>query len=356
MASKQVHYNMDSIESKGAIYNLIYGEKSNGKSWQVKHKRGVLKYLKTGKRFVLLRRWREDITNLWIEQYFADVDVAGLTKNKYNCIIVYRKVLYFAIASAEGKVTRGDKIGYVMALSTEQHYSGGSFLDVEDIIFEEFQERGQYLRDESKKLEILYSTIDRKRGVTRVWLVGNAISKINPYIQDWDLDKVIRKQKQGDIDVVTIHNEENDVSIAIEYCKSSGGKQMSIKNQMIDKGIWQCDEQPKLKKSYKEYKKIFTIGFFFKGFKYLGELIKDNETGEKIWFIKPYVKDFKEKTVIISDVISQSPYWKCDIYNTNFKNQKLNEILKTFREDSIFYSDDLTGTEFKKAINFIIRR
>ena len=105
-----------------------------------------------------------------------------------------------------------------------------------------------------------------------------------------------------------------------------------------------------------EYKKIFTIGFFFKGFKYLGELIKDNETGERIWFIKPYVKDFKEKTVIISDVISQSPYWKCDIYNTNFKNQKLNEILKTFREDSIFYSDDLTGTEFKKAINFIIRR
>lgn len=356
MASKQVHYNMDNIESKGAIYNLIYGEKSNGKSWQVKHKRGILKYLKTGKRFVLLRRWREDITNLWIEQYFADVDVAGLTKNKYNCIVNYRKVLYLAIASEDGKVVRGDKIGYVMALSTEQHYSGGSFLDVEDIIFEEFQERGNYLRDEAAKLEILYSTIDRKRGVTRVWLVGNAISKINPYIQDWNLDKVIRKQKQGDIDVITIHNEENDVTIAIEYCMSSGGKQMSIKNQMIDKGIWQSDNQPKLKKSYNEYEVIYIIGFFFKGFKYLGEYIRDKETKEKVWFIKPYVKDFKDKTIVVSDNISQSPYWICDIYNTTFKNNKLNNLLKTFREDSIFYSDDLTGTEFKKAINFIIRR
>lgn len=159
MATKQVHYNMDSIESKGAIYNLIYGEKSNGKSWQVKHKRGVLKYLKTGKRFVLLRRWREDITNLWIEQYFADVDVAGLTKNKYNCIIVYRKVLYFAIANEDGKVTRGDKIGYVMALSTEQHYSGGSFLDVEDIIFEEFQERRKLHQAVNRKNWRYYITL-----------------------------------------------------------------------------------------------------------------------------------------------------------------------------------------------------
>ena len=32
-----------------------------------------------------------------------------------------------------------------MALSTEQHYSGGSYLDVDTIIFEEFMER-RYVR------------------------------------------------------------------------------------------------------------------------------------------------------------------------------------------------------------------
>ena len=33
------------------------------------------------------------------------------------------------------------KIGYVVALSTEQNYAGASYLDVDDIIFEEFMSR-----------------------------------------------------------------------------------------------------------------------------------------------------------------------------------------------------------------------
>ena len=37
---KIVHYNMDEIDKIGANYNLIWGERSNGKSYQVKHKKG----------------------------------------------------------------------------------------------------------------------------------------------------------------------------------------------------------------------------------------------------------------------------------------------------------------------------
>ena len=39
LASKQIHYNIDAITKLNATYNLIYGEKSNGKSYQVKHKK-----------------------------------------------------------------------------------------------------------------------------------------------------------------------------------------------------------------------------------------------------------------------------------------------------------------------------
>lgn len=237
MAKIQVHYNLDNIDKLNATYNLIYGEKSNGKSYQVKHKKGVEKYLQTGRRFILLRRWKEDITSAWIEKYFSDVDVAKLTNNKYNCIVMYKKTLYFAnYSSTDGKTTKGDKIGYAMSLSTEQHFSGASYLDVDDIIFEEFMERGNYLPNEPEKLEIFYSTVDRKRGTTRVWLVGNTISRVNPYLYQWDLQKIVRKQEQGDIDLITIHNEENDVTLALEYCKSSGGKTMAIGNakSMVD--------------------------------------------------------------------------------------------------------------------------
>lgn len=183
---KQVHYNIDEIDKTNANFYIIYGEKSNGKSYQVKHKKGVEHYLETGKRFILLRRWREDISSLWIEQYFADVDVVKLTKGKYNCIVNYRRVLYFAIYDEKtGKTKRFEKIGYVMALSTEQHMSSASFLDVDMIIYEEFFERGIYLAREPDRLSVFYSTIDRKRGTTKLYCVGNSITKVNPYMRDW---------------------------------------------------------------------------------------------------------------------------------------------------------------------------
>lgn len=92
---KQIHYNLDNIDKIGAKFNIIYGERSNGKSYQVKHKKAIEKYLKTGKRFILMRRLREEITSEKIEQYFQDVDVSKLTNGKFNCILLYRKRIYF---------------------------------------------------------------------------------------------------------------------------------------------------------------------------------------------------------------------------------------------------------------------
>ena len=39
-----IHYNIDNIDSKNALFNLILGEKSGGKSYQVKHKKAVEHY------------------------------------------------------------------------------------------------------------------------------------------------------------------------------------------------------------------------------------------------------------------------------------------------------------------------
>lgn len=355
--SKQVHYNIDELDKEQANFNIIFGEKSNGKSYQVKHKKAVEYYLKTGRRFILLRRWREDINNLWIEQYFADVDVAKLTKNKYNIITCYRKVLYLSNINLEtSKITRGEKIGYVMALSTEQHYSGGSFLDVDNIIFEEFMERGTYLKNEPDKLMILYSTIDRKRGTTKIYMVGNSITRVCPYINDWGLDTIFKNIKQGEIKTKQILNEETEVKIAIEYCKASGGKSMTIGNasSMIDSGAWQTFPQPKLPKSRKEYKSLYMFGFQFKGFKFLCELLKDEK--DICWYIYPYYKEFNEKIIVFSDVIKPSKYWQRDIYNISINNEKLKDLFGTFKENKIFYSSDLCGTDFKQVIDFQIRR
>lgn len=247
-----------------------------------------------------------------------------------------------------------------MSLSTEQHESGASYLDVEDIIFEEFMERGVYLAHESQKLMALYSTIDRKRGVVRLWLVGNTITRVNPYLYDWNLQKIVRKQKQGDIDVIDIPTEDGEcVKLAIEYCKSSGGRSMTIgsSSKMIDSGAWQSFPQPKLSKSKKCYKINYRFVFQYQDFKFLCELLIDKDKPDNIaWFIYPKYNDIKKGTLVISDKISTSPYWQRDIYNLTIKNDRLKELLATFRESNIFYSDDLTGTDFKQLIDFTIRR
>lgn len=359
MGIKQIHYNLDNILKLNANFNLIYGEKSNGKSYQVKHKIGVLHYLETGMRFILLRRWREDISNLWIEQYFADVDVEKLTNNKYNCITQYRKVLYFSVYDKEtGKTKRFEKIGYVMSLSTEQHMSSASFLDVDMIIYEEFMERGSYIVHEPDRLMILYSTIDRKRGTTKLFMVGNSISRVCPYINEWGLEKIFRKLNQGQIETKVIETENTKVTIAIEYCMSSGGKSMTIGNasKMVDSGSWQTFPQPKLTKSIKNYNILYRFGFQYKAFKFLCDYLEDKETHDLCFFIYPYSKEFKENLIIFSDVIKQSPYWQRDIYNISINNDNLKRFFQNFKENKIFYSDDLCGTDFKQVIDFTIKK
>ena len=353
----QVKYNIDTIDKEDANFNIIYGEKSNGKSYQVKHKKAVIKYLKTGKRFILMRRWAEDLKSDWIEKYFSDVDIQNLTNNKYNCITMYRNELFLTTINENFKKIRGEKIGYAIPLSLEQRYSSASFLDVEDIIFEEFMSRGVYIANEPNKLMTFYSTVDRKRGTTKLWLVGNTVSRVCPYLNDWGLTDIMRNQKQGEIKTKIIHNEENDVKIAIEYCRSSGGKTMTIGSAktMIDSGNWQEDVQPKLPKSKKCYKIIYRFGFQYKSFKFLCELLKDNESKDICYFIYPFDGEFKN-LVVFSDVVKTSNFWQRNIYNTNFNNKRLNNIFKEFRETNIFYSSNLCGTDFKQCIDFEIRK
>ena len=99
---------------------------------------------------------------------------------------------------------------------------------------------------------------------------------------------------------------------------------------------------------------MFLSGFQYKGFRFVGVLLKDIKTKDFVWFIYPRQKEFSEKMLVFSDQIKQSQYWQRNIYNLTFENERLQKALSTFRESNIFYSDDLTGTDFKASIDFSI--
>ena len=384
--TKKIYYNIDKLDKLGASINILYGERSNGKSYQLKHKKGIIPYLKNttsysrnyrdkekiiednikhGTRFILLRRNKEEVSSEKVEQYLNDIDIMSLTNDEYNCFSIYKKGIYLAKYDNEtGKTKRYEKIGYTMSLSTEQNYAGASYLDVHDIIFEEFMTRTVYLSNEPDKLMNLYSTVDRKRGTTRLWLVGNSISRVCPYLEEWGLMDLIRNLKQGEIKTRWISTNQQDedgidieVLLAIEYCRSTGNSSFAIGKHadMLNKGNWQSDPQPHLKYSIKEYKFLYRIGFQYQSFKFLADYIMDKEYNT-CWYIYPYNGEFKKDLLVFSDIIKESKYWQKDIYNPSINNDNLKNLLQTFKENKIFYATDLVGTDFKQAIDFVIRK
>ena len=220
-------------------------------------------------------------------------------------------------------------------------------------------------KNEPAKLMNLFSTIDRGRGITKLWLVGNTITKVCPYLVEWDLLSVIRNMKQGDIKEKWIKTGEVDengiaieVKLAFEYCGGDNITNFVIgaHSEMINKGEWQVDMQPHLPKSLNEYKSVFKMIMDYKSFKFIAEYLVDLKYKYGCWFIKPYNGEIKDKTLVFSDKINVSPYYQRDIYNPLINNHNLRELLQTFKESNIFYASDEVGTDFKQAIDFEIRK
>ena len=374
---KIVYYNLDPIDSENALFNIIYGEKGNGKSYQIKHKKGIKPYLESlvrdsindRDRFMLIRRWKEEIKPEKIEQYFRDVDIYDLTEGKYNCITLFKGKLWLSVYDPEAKpqIKRGDYIGYVVALSTEQTYAGASYLDVKNMLFEEFMARGAYLPHEPDKLMTLYSTVDRKRGTTRLWMVGNTVTRICPYIEDWGLYSILSNQDQGTIETTfvptgALDDEGNPelIKIACEYCGDTGVSSHVIgkRADSTNKGAWQSDPQPHLPESYNNYEVKFRMLFKYGSFMWLSEFLYDEETNNYCWYIYPYKGKISDDIIVISDEVKFDKHWFRSIGSllSTTTNMVLKRVLATFTETNIFYASDLCGSEFKQAIDFEIPR
>lgn len=357
-------YNIDRINNTNSIINLIMGARSDGKSYQAKNKLMVEHFIKTKQKFGLIRRYKDEITNNKIVQYFSDVDVEKLTNNKYNCITLYRREIFLSLQDEQFKIVRGEKIGYVFVLSQEQTYAGINILDIDNLVYEEFFSRSAYLINESDKIMNLYNTIDRKRNKVRLWLLGNTISRTNPVLKDWGLFDIIKNMQQGELKLkeLVVQSDEEDLqkfTLAIEYCKSTGEHTFNLSNNsdMINTGAWQASPEPHLRCSHKSYKLEMRVIFVYKKFYFIGELL--TKKNELAWFIYPKYSGVKEnnKAIIFTDEPNACINVQSNIYDLkHYPSFLRNLFIKTFVESNIFYATDLCGNEFKSVINFLIRK
>ena len=358
---KQKYYRLDSINKIKAAYNILLGERSNGKSYAVKEYAVMRAWESDEQRFIMLRRWETDIKPSLVEQYFADCPISVITKNKCDGVSVYRGAIYLTKHNDEtNKDEKIKKIGYTCALSLEQRYKSASFLDVDKVIFEEFIATTFYLPNEPLSLMNFISTVARRR-LIQVYMIGNTISRVCPYFSEWQLVN-IPKQQQGTIEVYKYATDEYDeagekivVTIAVEFCENSARNSkmfFGASSNMITTGAWQSREMPHLRgNKLQDYSLLHTIIFKVNDFLFKAEFLQENDTGILLWFISPKTTPIKPDDRVITD--------KNVLYNSITTigliplSQQEGVALSYLNEGKIFYSDNLTGTDFENCLHLL---
>lgn len=278
------YYNTSRIDKKNATYNVIIGERSNGKTYAVL-KKGLTEYFKNGSQIAYVRRWKEDIIGRRASQLFAGLiensEVSKLSNNEFSGVHYYAGKWYLCNYDDKGKAIYADSdiIAYSFALSDSEHDKSTSFPNIRTIIFDEFLTNRTYLNDEFVLFMNVVSTIVRRREDVKIYMLGNTVNKYAPYFNEMGLTNVT-KMEQGSIDVYRYGN--SKLTVAVEYCatQETENKQSSKyfafnnpKLEMITGGAWELNIYPHLPYKYKPKNVLFTYFIEFADELYQCEIV-----------------------------------------------------------------------------------
>lgn len=329
-----------------AVYYLLYGQRANGKSYQVK-KYALERAFNNDEKFIYLRRFELDIKQSNVAVYFDDMPVKEITKGTYEGVTAHHGSIYFYTLDEDGKIIKGKEIGRYCALNIAERYKSQAFVNYKTVIFEEFITDQLYLTDEPRLLQQFISTVARLEKI-RVFMIGNTLSRVCPYWAEWCLDGVL-KQKQGTIDIYHFHLDDTVIDIAVEYCANANFKnKMFFGNaaKQITSGEWDVHDLPKLPGKQDNYEKVYELLIEYQKFRFVVELLIEKWEGTPITFIYPFTGSRKFDRVI-TDVFSIKLLTNNQL-NTNIKAEQL--IQSCFANNKVCYSDNLTGTDFAHVI------
>lgn len=313
---QSIYWNINPILGKKADFNLVIGQRGNGKTYGVL-KRFLENYKKTKKRFVYIRRWKDDIVTYNMEQLFTPFTnvIEELFGAEFS--IEYRNHKFYLVNGAGIKV---DTIGYVMSLSESHHTKSVSYTNVSEILMDEFirMQGEQELKNELSRFDNVLSTVIRggNKNVI-IWLLANTVSKYSPYFLRFGID--INKVEQGSIIDKKLRLETGDIlKVALEYCEFNKDASKNISkystNAMIKSGQWEIpetDEIPSVPGSKIREQLLFsiyseevnvTIGCFLRKEKW-AEMIPDEAT--KILIPEFHTREF----LVIRTIDKQSSYF-----------------------------------------------
>lgn len=350
---KNKFYSLDKILEYDATYNMVVGERSNGKTYAVL-KHAINDYFNgTGGELAIVRRWEEDIKPNKASQMFnahiANDEISKASNGEYTGITHFSGKFYFCTYDEEdGRpiYNENDVFAYTFALSQQEHYKSLSYPNVNTILFDEFMTKGTTLRDEFTIFMNIISTIVRRRSNVKIFMLGNTVNKYSPYFKEMGLTNMTN-MKQGTIDIYTYGDSE--LSVAVEYPKSNiDSKPSDIyfafdnpKLKMITSGAWELDIYPHLPVKYTPKDILLTYFIKFDDEIYQCEII--DVEGEMFTYIHEKTTPIKDDD---NDIIYSLEYSHKHNYSRSIFKQthKLSKVIAEFyRTDKVFYQDNHVG-------------
>ena len=220
-AKKTQYYTIDRIKKEKADYNIIIGERGNGKTYSVQ-KEMIERFLEDGEQCFILRRWMEDVKpsnaqNFWDGKLTAKLH--EMSGGRFRNIIL-KSNRYIAVDYDDKDrpiVNEENTVGYVWDLNEAERLKGQSFPFVTNIVFEEFISLSQmgYLPDEVTYFLNVLSTIIRDRTNVRIWMLGNTVNPYNPYFKHFGIKGL--ELQQGTI--WTKYDSVTGCKLAVEFCE-----------------------------------------------------------------------------------------------------------------------------------------
>ena len=345
------YYNLRNILKTDSVYNIIIGERSNGKTYACL-KYGVERFFKTGEQFAIVRRWQTDIRGNRASEIFSSLikngEIKKLSKGKYEGIYYWAGKFYPCNYDERGKAVYSDNevIAYPFSLSDTEHNKSISYPNITTIIFDEFITRQVYLPDEFILFMNTISTIVRDRTNVKIFMLGNTVNKYCHYFAEMGI-KDIHKQEQGTIDVYRYGN--SKLRVAVEYCRSRGESKANNfyfafnnpKLEMIKTGAWELDIYPHLPVKYKPKNVLFT--YFIEHEEQLFQcniILVDNNLFTYIHRKTTEIKNPDKDLIYTLEYNSKMNYNRNILKSRNKLEQKIKEF---FIYDKVYYQDNEVG-------------
>lgn len=360
------YYSLTNILKKNARYNMVYGERSNGKTFSVIDLIAQ-NYFKHGQQGAIIRRWQEDFKGKRGATMFNSLVCDGNGKNRieeysngrYNTVTYYSGRWYMARYDEKlnKNVSAAEPFCYAFSLTDMEHDKSTSYPQITTVLFDEFMTRGMYLPDEFILFCNILSTIIRERDNVKIFMCANTVDMIGcPYFKEMGL-KHVKQMQKGDIDIYEYGK--SGLRVAVEYSDSpnKAGKPSDVyfafdnaKLKMITGGDFELDFYKHVQGHIKPDMIIFSYFIIYDEAIIQADIVQTEK--ECYTHMHPKTTEIKnpEKDIIFSTEVS--PLNNHIGKLTKPVNKAIRKLYSFFVADKVFYSDNETGEIVSKYLQW----